>query len=141
MNCEIKAARCTAVPLYFYNVTEEMGLGMTILELYERVNLICPLDQRRFFNFYNDTVAELDGLYGTKKTLLFRDGTDVGSISSLDCESRVLPLYDIAVADNILFLCGQGEAFKSEFMRKAQDAYLWYWNNDAKNRRLRRGAW
>lgn len=114
---------------------------MTLLELYERVNLICALDQRRFFNFYNDTVAELEGLYGNKKTLLFRDGTDETPVDSLECENKVLPLYDIAVVDNILFLCGQGELYKNESLRKAQEAYLWYWNNDAKNRRLRRGAW
>ena len=36
---------------------------MTILEIFEKVNLIMPIEQRRFFNFFEDTVSELQSLY------------------------------------------------------------------------------
>ena len=37
---------------------------MTILEIYEKVNLVVPIEQRIFFNFFEDTVNELQSLYG-----------------------------------------------------------------------------
>lgn len=37
---------------------------MTILEIFEKVNLIIPIEQRVFFNFFEDTVNELQSLYG-----------------------------------------------------------------------------
>ena len=37
---------------------------MTILEIYEKVNLVIPIEQRVFFNFFEDTVNELISLYG-----------------------------------------------------------------------------
>ena len=36
---------------------------MTILEIFEKVNLIIPIEQRTFFNFFEDTVNELQSLY------------------------------------------------------------------------------
>ena len=36
---------------------------MTLLEIFEKVNLVIPLEQRRFFNYFNDTVNELNTLY------------------------------------------------------------------------------
>ena len=50
---------------------------VTLKEIYEKVSLKVPLEQRRFFNFFNDTVAELEALY---PDLLFKEGvhfTDV----------------------------------------------------------------
>ena len=37
---------------------------MTILEIFEKVNLVIPIEQRVFFNFFEDTVNELQSLYG-----------------------------------------------------------------------------
>ena len=37
---------------------------MTILEIFEKVNLVIPIEQRVFFNFFADTVNELQSLYG-----------------------------------------------------------------------------
>ena len=37
---------------------------MTILEIFEKVNLVIPIEQRVFFNYFEDTVNELQSLYG-----------------------------------------------------------------------------
>jgi hypothetical protein len=60
---------------------------------------------------------------------------------SLNDENVVLPLYHNAIVDNILFLANKGEHYKSEFIRKSRDAYLKYWNDNAKGRRIRRMRW
>ena len=108
---------------------------MTILELYERVNLKRPLEQRRFFDYFNDTAGELLGLYS--KFVLREDG-DYTPVKSLTEENPVRPLYHEAMADNILFLAGEDSTYKGEFVRKAEAAQLRYWNGDIKGRRVKR---
>ena len=156
---------------------------MTILEIYEKVNLVIPIEQRVFFNYFEDTVNELQSLYGDfvfitdiseekpqaneysftsvdsmgnryengvlVETVSDEDNTSGSDISvkeytppkSLTDKNVVLPLYHNSIVDNILFLATQGEAYKGEFMRKSKDAYLKYWNDDAKGRRKRRMRW
>lgn len=111
---------------------------MTVLEIFEKVNLIIPLEQRRFFNFFNDTVNELLSKYNGFVT---EDREGVVPIASLSDDCMVLPLYAAAIVDNILFLSGQGEIYKSEFLRKAHETYLKYWNDNAKGRRMRGTSW
>lgn len=111
---------------------------MTLLEIFEKVNLVMPLEQRRFFNHFNDTVDELCSLYGG---FVFEAEGDYTPPKALTDDVKVLPLYHNAIVDNILFLAGQDETHKSEFLRKAKDAYLKYWNDNAKGRRLRRMRW
>lgn len=152
---------------------------MTILEIFEKVNLSVPMEQRVFFNYFEDTVNELQALY---RDFVFVEGTeDVqtqemseravdanenvyinGNIAeeqkcddvvvemsakeytppkSLTDENVVLPLYHNSIVDNILFLAGKGEFYKGEFLRKSNDAYLKYWNDNAKGRRIRRMRW
>ena len=113
---------------------------MALKELYEKVSLRLPLEQRRFFNYLNDSVQELLSLY---PGFVSGVGTDlpIHAYTSLDEDFEVLPLYHEAVADNILFLAGADEAYKSEFLRKSNDAWLAYWNRYAKGRRIRRGRW
>ena len=36
---------------------------MTLLEIFEKVNLVIPIEQRKFFNYFEDTVNELQSLY------------------------------------------------------------------------------
>ena len=152
---------------------------MTILEIFEKVNLVVPIEQRVFFNFFEDTVNELQSLYGDfvfikdkEETLETTDnsnrsvdadgnvyingilvetqnnGDDVKVSSKeytppryLTDDNVVLPLYHNAIVDNILFLSNNGETYKSEFIRKSRDAYLKYWNDNAKGRRIRRMRW
>lgn len=112
---------------------------MTILEIFEKVNLATPIEQRDFFNYFDDSVMEIEARYGSdRKDLVFKPDTEYTPPDSLDAENAVLPLYCGAIVDNILFMAGGGDARKSEFLRKAQNAYLNYWNKNAKGRRMRK---
>ena len=129
------------------------GDNMTLLEIYEKVNLIIPIEQRVFFNFLEDTVNELESLYGDFVFIKGKAEADETSDEiviaiaeytppkSLTDDFVVLPLYHNSIVDNILFLANKGEFYKSEFMRKSKDAYLKYWNDNAKGRRIRRMRW
>ena len=111
---------------------------MTILEIFEKVNLIVPIEQRVFFNFFADTVNELQSLY---RDFVFIEDKEYTPPASLTDDNVVLPLYHNSIVDNILFLANKGEFYKSEFLRKSKDAYLKYWNDNAKGRRIRRMRW
>lgn len=117
---------------------------MTLLEIFEKVNLVVPLEQRRFFNYFNDTVNELNTLYdgfvldAEAKAKAKGDYTPPQDLSD---SVQVLPLYHNAIVDNILFLSGQNENYKGEFIRKSNLAYLKYWNDNAKGRRTKRMRW
>lgn len=110
---------------------------MTIREIFEKVNLVTPIEQRRFFNFFADSVDELQAQY---PKFVIDDATYTPPTSLTD-KNVVKPLYHNAIVDNILFLAGQGETYKSEFLRKSNAAYLKYWNEDAKGRRIKRMRW
>lgn len=117
---------------------------MTILEIYEKVNLRTRVEERVFFNYLNDSVNEITGLHGDMPQLVFIGNitaADIIPIHDFDSEMILLPLYHNAVTDNILFLCGQGETYKGEFVRKVREAYLQYWNIYSKNRRIKRNGW
>ena len=111
---------------------------MTILEIFEKVNLVFPIEQRIFFNFFADTVNELQSLY---RDFVFIKDAEYTPPTSLTDDNVVLPLYHNSIVDNILFLANKGEHYKSEFLRKSKDAYLKYWNDNAKGRRIRRMRW
>ena len=111
---------------------------MTILEIYEKVNLLVPIEQRVFFNFFEDSVNELWSLYGD---FIFIEAKEYAPPERLTDENVVLPLYHNAIVDNILFLADKGEQYKGEFIRKSKDAYLKYWRDNAKGRRIRRMRW
>ena len=111
---------------------------MTLLEIFEKVNLIIPMEQRVFFNLFEDTVNELQSLY---RDFVFIEDTEYTPPKSLTDENVVLPLYHNSIVDNILFLANAGEQYKGEFIRKSKDAYLKYWTDDAKGRRKRRMRW
>ena len=111
---------------------------MTIREIFEKVNLIIPMEQRVFFNYFEDTVNELQSLY---RDFVFEKEAEYTPPKSLSDDNVVLPLYHNSIVDNILFFAEQGEQYKSEFIRKSRDAYLKYWNDNAKDRRIRRMRW
>lgn len=111
---------------------------MSILEIFEKVNLITPIEQRRFFNFFDDTVRELQASYSG---FVFEKDTEFEPPENLLDANVVLPLYHNAIVDNIVFLENGEETRKSEFIRKAREAYLKYWNDNAKGRKMRRLEW
>lgn len=111
---------------------------MTVKEIYEKVNLILPLEQRRFFNLFADTVAELLALYRKYVTV---DNEEFTAPKNLSDENTVMPLYHGAIVDNIVFLVNGDESRKSEFIRKSREAYLKYWSDNAKGRKIEGRAW
>lgn len=109
-----------------------------MLEIYEKVNLITPIEQRQFFNFFEDTVTELQALYSG---FVFKKDADCKPPKALSDENAVLPLYYSSIVDNIVFLAGGEETYKSEFIRKSRNAYLKYWNDNAKGRKIKIISW
>lgn len=123
---------------------------------YEETMTITPMDDMRFLNAYEDTVNELASLfpgfvfnktYGHADTEApERSWTENGMWykipDTIEDDNVVRPLYWNAIVDNILFLTGNGtEARKTEFARKARDAYGHYWSENAKGKRLKRLRW
>ena len=117
---------------------------MTILEIFEKVNIKTPVEQRVFFNYLNDSINETGGLHGDMPHLVFSNNitsADIVPVDSLDGDIVLLPLYHNAVVDNILFLCGQGETYKGEFIRKVGEAYNQYWSLYSKGKHIKRNGW
>ena len=111
---------------------------MSILDIYEKVNLTMPLEQRRFFNLFDDTVNELVAMYNP---FVIEDSKEYVNASNITQDNVVLPLYHNSIVDNILYLAGGGDAYKSEFLRKSRNAYLKYWNDNAKCRKVKGMEW
>lgn len=117
---------------------------MTVLEMYEKIVSNKPLNQRLFFNYLNESINELTSLHGCMAGVVFYPNiiaADLVPVKSFDTELNVLPLYHSAIIDNIMFLCGNGDVHKAEFVRKAQEAYLHYWNISSKGKRMKRAGW
>lgn len=127
-----------------------------VLMIYEKVNLVMPLEQRRFYNHLNDTLTELKAKYMyPRPELLFCgveedneeennrcDGCFPKFVISLEEYIPIHNLYAAAIADNVLYLAGAGEGYKAEFERKAEEAYNSYWKRNASSgRRIKRGGW
>lgn len=111
---------------------------MTLLEMYEKISLKTPIEQRKFFNYFDDSVNELMSMYD----LVIIDGkTYEAPTTDLYVDNVVLPLYHNAIIDNILFMVSNDANYKSEFVRKSKEAYLKYWKDKAKGKRIRRMRW
>lgn len=113
-------------------------IKIEIIDIFEKVNLIAPIEQRRFFNYFDDSIKELNSQY---EGFVFKENKEYSPPSSLNDKNVLLDLYSDAVVDNILFLIGQGESYKSEFIRKARQAYLHYWRSNAKGKVIKRAGW
>ena len=111
---------------------------MTILEIYENVCLTVPIEQRRFLDYFDDTVNELLSMYNG---FVLKKNSEYLPPESLSDECNVLDLYKSAIVDNIVFLSGNDDSKKSEFVRKSRNAYLKYWNDNAKGKRIKRMRW
>lgn len=111
---------------------------MKLSSIFEKVNLIIPLEQRRFFNYLEDTASELISKYGEKFVL--EDGASVCTHDNnlISGEINILPQYEKAIVNNILYLGGAGELYISEYLRLAEQAYIYYYRKNTKKRRLKR---
>lgn len=115
---------------------------MDIKGIYEKVNLMTPLEQRRFFNYFDDCVNEMRNMFaGYDKDYVIEEGEEYSPLQSLEDDNHVRERYYGALVDGILFYAGTGEEYKSEFIRKARDAFLKYWTDNAKGRRIKRMRW
>ena len=124
----------------------KVDLNMTVLEIFEKVNIKTPVEQRLFFNYLNDSINEIAELHGDMPRAVFHDNITAADIVPIDTlhsidKIVILPLYHNAIVDNILFLCGQGETHKGEFIRKTGEAFLHYWNLYSKGRHMKRNRW
>lgn len=122
---------------HLLNQNKKVVIEMTILEMYEKISLKAPIEQRKFFNYYDDSVNELMATYD----IVIEDGKTYAPITDLYENNVVLPLYHNAIVDNILFMISNETNYKSEFIRKSKEAYLSYWNKKAKGTRQRRMRW
>lgn len=116
----------------------EVVIKVSILEIYEKVNLVIPIEKRQFFNYFEDTVTELQAMYSG---FVFEKDAEFTPPTSLSDENVILPLYSGAIVDNIIFLANGEEIRKTEFMRKSRDAFLKYWNDNAKGKTMKGRKW
>jgi hypothetical protein len=107
---------------------------MTALDIYESVNLINPLSQRKFLENLNSTLIEIKSSYETQHKELIE-------ISSINDTVDIETLYKDCIIDNILFLATRNNEFKGEFIRKARDVSLNVWNKKAKGIKLKKRGW
>ena len=100
-----------------------------------------------FFNYLNESIKEIAALHGDIPGAVFKHSltaADIVPITALTENPEILPilpLYENAIVDNILFLCGVGDTHKGEFIRKAKETYLHYWNIMSRNKQIRRRSW
>ncbi|MBP3359937.1 MAG: hypothetical protein J6N52_03715 [Clostridia bacterium] len=114
---------------------------MTARLIYEKINLAVPgIEQRRFFNWLNDTIDEMNVLCRDDKYIFVNPG-EKSVVDSLDDDINVKDLFAFAIVDNILFLAGVGDAYKSEFIRKTRSVYDKYARDDKKTRIIKKMRW
>lgn len=111
---------------------------MTLIKIFEKVNLFTPIEQRRFFNFFDASVEELQSMYSG---FVFEKESEYKPPENLKEEVPVLSLYQDAIVDNIIFLETSDEFRKSEFIRKSRAAYLKYYCDNAKGRKIQGRKW
>ncbi len=116
--------------------------------IYEKVSLKTAMEQRRFFNYLNDTLCELFSLYNgnliyTKEYISdSHHNTDEPIlVMSLDDYLPLRHIYIPAIVDNIVFLNTGEEFLKTEFLRKSNDAFLSAYGSDARGRHIKRSRW
>lgn len=110
---------------------------MTVKEMYERINLTVPMEQRKFFVLLNDTINELEVMHGDISV----GDAQITNINNLSDNFPVNPLYHSAIADNILFLAGAGEMYKTSFLNKSDNAQKKIWREKAKGKIIKRNRW
>lgn len=103
--------------------------------IYEKVSLRAPLEQRRFFNFLDDTCLELLALYPGKVKV--NEDEEYKAAERLSDYINIRGIFIPAIVDNILYLAGLGDTYKNEFLRKAEEAK----KTGKKSIIIKRGRW
>ena len=114
-----------------------------VIEIFEKVNLIRPVEQRRFFNALNDTLWELRATYHDIQIKVTNAGGEDlnGKAHALMDKIDGLDLYLGAIVDNINFICGGEEKDKGEFVRKADLAHKTDWKKRCFGKVIKRMEW
>ena len=100
--------------------------------------LVTPLEEQHFFNYFEDTVNELSVLYNC---FVFDKNELFTPPKTLTDDNTIKPLYHNSIVDNILFMATGQENYKNDFLRKSHLAFLKYWNENAKGKRMKRTRW
>jgi hypothetical protein len=108
---------------------------MEVLEIYESVNLIEPLSQRKFIEFLNSTLMEI----ATNSLKTVND--ELMPVNNINNTINIDMLYKDCIVDNILFLTTRNGEYKAEFLRKLNNVSLTLWNKRAKGSKLKRKVW
>lgn len=119
-------------------INYESGDILNLIDIFEKVSCENSIEQRRFLNFFDMTVTELNAMYDN---FVFEKNTEYKTPEALSDEINILPLYHNAIVDNIIFLSTGKDFQKSEFLRKSRNAYLKYWNDNAKGKKVKRKVW
>ncbi len=88
--------------------------------IYEKVSLRTPLHERHYFNYLDDTCLELLALHPGKVKV--NEDEEYKAAKRLSDYINIKGIFIPAIVDNILYLAGVGDVFKTEFVRKAEEA-------------------
>lgn len=98
---------------------------MTVKELYEKVRCRLPkeaeMDERKFINFLEDTLSELEVLV-EKKYLWLNTGAEKHPTGASDEKIWCNDLFHVAIIENICYLVTGDADKKSLFYKLAEEA-------------------
>ena len=97
---------------------------MKVNEIFITVSSYADVDQFKFLLLFNETINEINLMYPVIDNL--KTTNDINSFYEYP-EMFVSP-----IKDNILFLLGFGDKYKSEFIRKMKYAFCGWWKNKSK---------
>ena len=87
--------------------------------VYEKVSLRTAMAQRLFFNYLDETCLELLALFGSRAKAAPDDEYKAAVI--LSDYINIKGIFIPAIVNNILYLAGMGDGYKTEFLRTAQN--------------------
>ena len=138
---------------------------MNLKNLFEKVNIRQPTDERTFLNFFNESVEELYVMFGAKyvtkisadKELPEKEKDEIKSeaidtvtednsfVKSLNDKNCVYRHYHLPILYNILYLLGLGDSYKSMFLQRSEEAYQKVWkeqlNSSSEKKIIKRSRW
>lgn len=98
---------------------------MVIKDIYEAVTVTNPCSQPVFLAHLDTTARSLMAKYGLKRVI--NDGV-YAKPNDINGEIAVKDEFRNAVVSNILFLLTGNEAYKTDYIYEAENAYKTVWN-------------
>ena len=107
-------------------------------KLYESVSLKASVTERAFVDKLNSSISEIYNKCKLNPETEYEEMPRATSVKdTLDIDSRYLD----SIHDNIIYLVTGNNDSKSEAIRKYREADTSVWNDNSKNRRLKRRSW